>query len=96
MHQDALASTDYQPAQLPLPIATGGIGLLLSLLVPGGLSGGQGFVAGFLVGTLVLAFSRAAVVRGGPAAQATARCPHCERPIELRRPGIERNGDPRG
>ncbi|MGH9833463.1 MAG: hypothetical protein ACRD9Y_10630 [Blastocatellia bacterium] len=38
--------------RLPLPVATGGIGLFIAAVSPGGLSGGSGFLIGFLVGLL--------------------------------------------
>ncbi|MGH9753377.1 MAG: hypothetical protein ACREA2_11395 [Blastocatellia bacterium] len=39
--------------RMPFPLVTAGIGLLLSYIFPGGLSGGQGFLIGFAVGVLV-------------------------------------------
>ena len=38
--------------RLPLPVATGGIGLFVAAVSPGGLSGGAGFLIGFFVGLL--------------------------------------------
>ncbi len=38
--------------RLPFPVATGGIGLFIAAVSPGGLSGGAGFLIGFLVGLL--------------------------------------------
>lgn len=43
-------------SQLPLPVVTGGIGLLLAYALPGGLTGGQGFLIGFGVGLLILGY----------------------------------------
>jgi hypothetical protein len=40
--------------RIPLPIATGGIGLFLAYVIPGGLTGGQGFLIGLVVGFVVL------------------------------------------
>lgn len=39
---------------LPLPIATGGIGLLLAAAMPWGVSGGGGFSIGFVVGVAIM------------------------------------------
>ena len=39
--------------RLPFPVVMAGIGLILAQLLPGGLSGGQGFLLGFLAGILV-------------------------------------------
>ena len=40
--------------RLPLPLATGGIGLLLAYSLPGGLTGGHGFFIGLTVGAGIL------------------------------------------
>ena len=40
---------------VPLPLALGGIGLLLAIALPGGRNGGGGFLLGFLTGLAVLA-----------------------------------------
>ncbi len=40
-------------SQIPFHIATGGIGLLIAYAIPGGLSGGQGFLIGVFVGLVV-------------------------------------------
>lgn len=42
--------------QIPLPVATGGIGLILAFATSGGLSGGQGFLIGFAVGLTMLGY----------------------------------------
>jgi hypothetical protein len=42
--------------RLPLPVATGGLALALAYFVPGGLSGGQGFLVGFILGLFILLF----------------------------------------
>lgn len=47
--------SDIPQTRLPLPIATGGIGLLITAISPGGLSGGTGFLIGFIVGLLLIA-----------------------------------------
>lgn len=39
--------------RMPFPLVTAGIGLLLTYIFPGGLSGGQGFLIGFTMGVLV-------------------------------------------
>lgn len=39
--------------RVPLPMVTGGIGLLLAMLFPEGLSGAEGFLIGFAVGLSV-------------------------------------------
>ncbi len=36
--------------RMPFPFVAGGIGLLLAVLFPGGLTGGQGFLIGFIIG----------------------------------------------
>jgi hypothetical protein len=40
--------------RLPLPMATGGIGLLVAYSLPGGLSGGDGFLIGLTIGAGIL------------------------------------------
>lgn len=35
---------------IPTPLATAGIGLFLAAIIPGGLTGGQGFVIGLFAG----------------------------------------------
>jgi hypothetical protein len=44
-------------SQIPLPVALGGIGLLLAYALDGGLDGWQGFLIGFGVGVLILLYS---------------------------------------
>jgi hypothetical protein len=39
---------------LPLPFATGAVGLLLGVAMPRGLSGGEGFLIGFIVGIAIM------------------------------------------
>lgn len=39
--------------RMPFPIVTGGFGLMLAYVFPGGLTGGQGFLIGFVTGTLI-------------------------------------------
>jgi uncharacterized protein (AIM24 family) len=39
---------------LPLPFATGAVGLLLGVAIPRGLSGGEGFLIGFFVGVGIM------------------------------------------
>ena len=49
------------PPRINLAFATGGIGFLLALAVPGGLSGGHGFLIGLIIGIalqLIRAFAR--------------------------------------
>lgn len=41
-------------SQMPLPIVTGGFGLLFAFVLPGGLTGGEGFVVGLLIGCALL------------------------------------------
>ena len=40
-------------AGMPFPMVTGGFGLMLAYVFPGGLTGGQGFLIGFVVGILI-------------------------------------------
>lgn len=44
--------SDSTRTRLPLPVATGGIGLFIAAASPGGLSGGAGFLVGFIIGLL--------------------------------------------
>src|SRR5678815_3319817 len=68
--------------RLPLPIAFGGIGLVLAWAIPGGISGGLGFLIGLGVGGLVLIASSR--MERMPRAEGTDTliqehaCPHCE------------------
>ncbi|MEA2886180.1 MAG: hypothetical protein QOD11_540 [Bradyrhizobium sp.] len=39
---------------IPLPFATGAVGLLLGVAIPRGLSGGEGFLIGFFVGVVIM------------------------------------------
>jgi len=48
--------SDSTRTRLPLPVATGGIGLFIAAASPGGLSGGAGFLIGFIIGLLLPAF----------------------------------------
>jgi hypothetical protein len=52
--------------RLPLPLATAGIGLLASFSLPGGLTGGQGFVVGLVVGAGALAVAALLARRAAP------------------------------
>lgn len=57
MYSEPATATHYREdisaqSRMPFPFVTGGIGLLLALVSPGGLSGGQGFLIGFTVGIL--------------------------------------------
>jgi len=40
-------------SRMPFPVVMGGFGLVLALLFPGGLTGGQGFLIGLAMGILV-------------------------------------------
>jgi hypothetical protein len=42
-------------SQMPLPVVTGIVGLLMAFAVPNGLSGGQGFAIGFVMGVILVA-----------------------------------------
>lgn len=52
--------------RLPLPLATGGIGLLMAYSLPGGLTGGHGFLIGLAVGAGILGVSALATSRVAP------------------------------
>ena len=49
-----LLKSSSKPHLIPLPLAAGGVGLLLALASPGGLSGGEGFLLGFVVGIAIV------------------------------------------
>jgi hypothetical protein len=48
------SSNSENRSRIPLPFVTGGIGLLLAYVINGGLSGGQGFLIGFILGIATL------------------------------------------
>lgn len=48
------ASHSASHRRLPLPLATGGIGLLVAYWFPGGLTGGHGFLIGLTIGAGIL------------------------------------------
>jgi hypothetical protein len=61
MDNDSMQRTAGKAHFIPLPFATGAIGLLLGVAMPGGISGGQGFLIGFLIGVVIMiveAFAR--------------------------------------
>ena len=53
MSQSLLSSREQGANLLPTPLATAALGLLFCAAVPGGYSGGQGFVIGMLVGFVI-------------------------------------------
>lgn len=53
MSQSLLSSRERGANLLPTPLATAALGLLICAAVPGGYSGGQGFVIGMLVGFVI-------------------------------------------
>lgn len=65
-----------QVHRIPLPLATGGIGLILALLLPVGLSGGRGFLVGFLIGADIVLIE---VVAHSKAKQTEAKQERVER-----------------
>ena len=78
---DASASNN----RIPLPLAFAGIGLLVAYALPGGVSGGTGFLIGLALGTasvIVRAIVSSLRSFGGDHRMAT-RCPHCSRAIEV-------------
>lgn len=71
--------------QIPLPLAFAGIGLLLAITLPGGTSGGGGFLMGLAVGVLASVL-RAFSPIGRPTYvvhRAAILCPHCSKAIAL-------------
>ena len=71
--------------RLPLPIAFAGVGLLVSVTLPGGLSGGQGFLVGLAIGVTatVIAVGFSQTRKPAATARLTVVCPHCTREIEV-------------
>lgn len=59
---------------LPTPFAAGGIGLILSISVPGGFTGGEGFAMGLLAGIALSLFAPAVTARSR---RLVTRCPEC-------------------
>lgn len=55
-------SDQKKPASdaVPLPLATAGVGYILAILVPAGLSGGQGFILGLALGIGLVVWARIA------------------------------------
>ncbi len=49
----SLQTRTRTPDRIPFPLALGGIGLILTITVPGGLTGGQGFFLGLLLGAAI-------------------------------------------
>lgn len=52
--------------RLPLPLATGGIGLLIAYSLPGGLTGGHGFLIGLTMGAGILGVAALLANRATP------------------------------
>ncbi len=52
--------------RLPLPLATGGIGLIAAYSLPGGLTGGQGFFIGLMLGAGVIGIAVLLASRAAP------------------------------
>jgi hypothetical protein len=73
MEDNARDFLEIPDSDLPLPVVTGAIGLFLAYVLPGGLSGGEGFLVGLGIGfgILTLAAHQAKV------AQVPHRCPEC-------------------
>lgn len=74
-------------AQMPLPVVTGGLGLLLSFVIPGGFTGGQGFVIGALIGFAILAITAFSDTRSTQTTT-VSRCPNCDSKLEISTLGL--------
>ncbi len=61
--------------RLPLPLATGGIGLIAAYSLPGGLTGGQGFLIGLVIGAATLGLAALLAGRAAPIERAERASP---------------------
>ena len=70
-------SNEHSTYSVPLPLALAGIGMILAYALPGGVSGGTGFLIGLGsgFGILFVAFLDY-VIRSRPA-HVTVSCPNC-------------------
>ena len=66
---------------LPTPFAAAGIGLLLGVALPGGVTGGEGFVLGLFIG---IALSIAMPIISARTRPAVTRCPNCGATVDCR------------
>lgn len=83
--------------KLPLPLATAGIGLFLTYVLPGGLTGGQGFLYGLGIGLVIIllrALTAGSVVVKSDVVEVSqvtniesvsnpSTCPHCGKKIQV-------------
>ena len=83
-----MLSEAYEPSQptssdstadssVPLPLALGGVGMLVAYALPGGLSGGAGFLIGLGIGFAILLAAFLNEVLWPPPARITVKCPKC-------------------
>lgn len=63
---------------LPLPVACGGVGLILAYAVPGGLTGGRGFLVGLAVGLVLTAIRVIVSFRSAESELRAIHCPSCD------------------
>jgi hypothetical protein len=84
-------NSHYEPSadvstSMPLPIVTGGLGLVFAYALPGGLSGGQGFLIGLAAGLLLVAFGESysgKKRRMRRIEPLNVECPHCGKQVEV-------------
>lgn len=77
--QIAPSGSSRGESTIPVPLAFAGVGLIVALALPGGLSGGEGFLVGLIVGTLVVLLAESLEQRHAAATRArtTTHCPNC-------------------
>lgn len=79
-----LSDETWSKPELPLPFATAGIGMIAAYILPGGLTGGEGFLLGFVGGLVALYFAARSeeLLKRNASALDTVHCPNCN--TELR------------
>ena len=86
-----LAPSQSTSGLLPTPFAAAGVGLLVSSVLPGGLTGGEGFLLGFVIG---LALTVAIPLVSDLRLVNKVRCPNCGTEFHFTRQG-ELDGETR-
>jgi hypothetical protein len=70
---------------MPTPFAAAGIGLLIAFALPGGMTGGQGFLLGLFIGMVLSVLMPIIAARDRPA---TVRCPECGAMVDCTRDSV--------
>lgn len=66
---------------LPTPFVTAGIGLVIAMVFPGGMTGGEGFLLGLLFGVGLVIVRVFIQIRDG--SHASVVCPQCSQVVKV-------------